>query len=352
MDPRPAIVIVDDEPSQLAAMLYALVRRFGGDYRIVPHLSGNAALEGVARIRAEGGETALVIADQWMPEMNGVDLLARVRDLDPGAKRALLVAWGDKEAAATILEGCAFGKLENYVEELLRALPPLVRDERCRQAALLLESRGGRLRVDDLAVRLGLHVRSLERRFVEHLGLPSKRLTRLVRLRHVLARLHRGGYGTLADLAHACGLRRPGPYEPPQCRSRSTGRSSRSGSPGRSWSRSRAASTSPSSRTATRRGRGSSAFCPRARGDASRDQRRPLGRVTVATAGSTAARSPWASIALLEDRRELGGGDAVLRDPEVMIDDAGRDPDERPEGGTARRCSGEPALDCRGWFGR
>jgi len=117
MDPRPAIVIVDDEPSQLAAMLDALVRRFGADYRIVPHLSGNAALEGVARIRAEGGETALVIADQWMPEMNGVDLLARVRDLDPGAKRALLVEWGDKEAAPTILEGCAFGKLENYVNK-------------------------------------------------------------------------------------------------------------------------------------------------------------------------------------------------------------------------------------------
>lgn len=91
------------------------------------------------------------------------------------------------------------------LEELLRALPPLVRDERCREAALLLESRGGRLSVDDLAGRLGWHVRSLERRFVEHLGLPPKRLARLVRLRHVLAVLHRGGYGTLADLAHACG---------------------------------------------------------------------------------------------------------------------------------------------------
>jgi AraC-like DNA-binding protein len=91
------------------------------------------------------------------------------------------------------------------LEELLLALPPLARDERCRRAALLLESRGGALGVDDLARRLGLHVRSLERRFVEHLGLPPKRLARLVRLRHVLARLHSGGYGTLADLAHACG---------------------------------------------------------------------------------------------------------------------------------------------------
>jgi AraC-like DNA-binding protein len=91
------------------------------------------------------------------------------------------------------------------LEELLRALPPLVRDERCRAAAVLLERHGGRLRVDDLAARLGLHVRSLERRLVEHLGLPPKRLARLVRLREVLGRLHAGRYGTLAELAHLCG---------------------------------------------------------------------------------------------------------------------------------------------------
>jgi thioredoxin reductase (NADPH) len=115
MDPRPAIVIVDDEPGELAALLDALGRRFGGDYRIVPHLSGSAALAEIERIRTNGGETALVIADQRMPEMTGVDLLARVRDLDPRARRALLVAWGDRESAPTILHGCAFGKLENYI---------------------------------------------------------------------------------------------------------------------------------------------------------------------------------------------------------------------------------------------
>jgi thioredoxin reductase (NADPH) len=115
MDPRPAIVIVDDEPAELAGLLDALGRRFGGDYRIVPHLSGRAALADISRIRAEGGEVALVIADQRMPELPGVDLLARVRELDPRARRALLVAWGDRESAPAILQGCAFGKLENYV---------------------------------------------------------------------------------------------------------------------------------------------------------------------------------------------------------------------------------------------
>ena len=108
-------MIVDDEPGELAALLDAGGRRVGGGLRgVAPHAGSGAHAE-IARIPAHGGETALVIADQRMTEMTGVDLLARVRDLDPRARRALLVAWGDREAAPTILQGCAFGKLENYI---------------------------------------------------------------------------------------------------------------------------------------------------------------------------------------------------------------------------------------------
>jgi thioredoxin reductase (NADPH) len=115
MNARPAIVIVDDEPAELARLLDALSRRFGGDYQIVPHLSGPAALAEIERIRAQGGETALAIAAMRMAAMSGVDLLTRIRDVDPRARRVLLVAWGDRQAPATILEGCAFGRLENYI---------------------------------------------------------------------------------------------------------------------------------------------------------------------------------------------------------------------------------------------
>jgi AraC-like DNA-binding protein len=94
---------------------------------------------------------------------------------------------------------------QRALEGLLGGLPPLARDARCREAGLLLEASGGCLRVDELARRLGLHVRTLERRFVEHLGLPPKRLARLARLRNVLGRLHQGGHGNLTELAHACG---------------------------------------------------------------------------------------------------------------------------------------------------
>jgi thioredoxin reductase (NADPH) len=112
---RPAILVVDDEPTALASMLDALTRRFGGDYRVEPHLSAQSALDAIARLKADGDEIALVIADQWMPEMTGNEFLGHVRAIEPTAKRALLVSWGDREASPVILQACALGQLDNYL---------------------------------------------------------------------------------------------------------------------------------------------------------------------------------------------------------------------------------------------
>ena len=112
---RPTILVVDDEPASLASMLDALTRRFGGDYRVEPHLSARTALDSIARHKADGEEIALVIADQWMPDMNGNEFLGQVRALEPTAKRALLVSWGDHEASPVILQACALGQLDNYL---------------------------------------------------------------------------------------------------------------------------------------------------------------------------------------------------------------------------------------------
>src|SRR5215475_12676382 len=114
---RPVILAVDDEPSELAALLDALARRYGADYRVTSQLSANAALRELARMREEGEPVALIIADQWMPEMNGIDLLSRAHEIQPSAQRALLVQWGDQTAAPTILRGCAFGQIENYLHK-------------------------------------------------------------------------------------------------------------------------------------------------------------------------------------------------------------------------------------------
>jgi thioredoxin reductase (NADPH) len=115
MPDRPIIAVVDDEPAALAAMLDALTRRFGADYRVVPHLSARDALADLARMRKDGEEVALVVADQWMPEMNGNEFLGQAHGVVPGAKRALLVHWGDRSASRTILQACAFGELDNYL---------------------------------------------------------------------------------------------------------------------------------------------------------------------------------------------------------------------------------------------
>lgn len=115
MAERPVIMAVDDDPAALAAMLDALTRRFGGDYRVAPYLSAPTALEAVSRIKGDGEEIALVIADQWMPGMTGNEFLGQVHTIEPMAKRALLVDWGDHAASPTILQACALGQLDNYL---------------------------------------------------------------------------------------------------------------------------------------------------------------------------------------------------------------------------------------------
>ncbi len=115
MGERPIIVIVDDEPAALSLLLEAIQRRFGADYRVAPFLTPASALDEVARAKTAGEDVALVVADQWMPDLTGRELLGRLRALAPLAKRALLVPWGDRAAAQEILRGCAYGQLDYYL---------------------------------------------------------------------------------------------------------------------------------------------------------------------------------------------------------------------------------------------
>src|SRR3954447_20597452 len=107
MERRPAILAVDDDPAVLASVARDLRRGFGEGYRIVRATSGSEGLELIRQIRARGEQVALLIADQRMPGMPGTDYLVEARKLVPDAKRVLLTAYADTEAAIAAINDVA-----------------------------------------------------------------------------------------------------------------------------------------------------------------------------------------------------------------------------------------------------
>jgi thioredoxin reductase (NADPH) len=80
---RPAIVAVDDDARALRRIEDELTRRYGADYHVACSTSALEALTRLDEIRASGGPVAIVLADQWMPEMSGPEFLERVTGLHP-----------------------------------------------------------------------------------------------------------------------------------------------------------------------------------------------------------------------------------------------------------------------------
>jgi thioredoxin reductase (NADPH) len=95
----PVILVVDDEPTVLAAVARDLRHGFGERYRIVRAGSGEEALEVLRELVRRGEQVALLVVDQRMPGLSGTDYLVRARELVPTAKRVLLTAYADTEAA-------------------------------------------------------------------------------------------------------------------------------------------------------------------------------------------------------------------------------------------------------------
>ena len=104
---RPAILVVDDEPAVLAAVARDLRRGFGERYRVLRASSGAEALEVLRELRTRGEQVAMLIADQRMPGMPGTEYLVQARMLVPDAKRVLLTAYADTEAAIAAINEVA-----------------------------------------------------------------------------------------------------------------------------------------------------------------------------------------------------------------------------------------------------
>ncbi|KAA9333332.1 FAD-dependent oxidoreductase [Hymenobacter busanensis] len=99
MDKKPVLLVVDDDPQVLSAIDRDLRSEFRKDYRIVRAGSGTEAVGALNQLKSRAEPLALVLADQRMPDMEGVQVLEQARTLFPEAKRVLLTAYADTEAA-------------------------------------------------------------------------------------------------------------------------------------------------------------------------------------------------------------------------------------------------------------
>src|SRR3954449_6200749 len=96
---RPTVITVDDDREVLRAIERDLRRKYGERYRVLKADSGQTALETLRELKVRNDALALMLVDQRMPGMSGVEFLKQAVDLFPEAKRVLLTAYADTEAA-------------------------------------------------------------------------------------------------------------------------------------------------------------------------------------------------------------------------------------------------------------
>jgi thioredoxin reductase (NADPH) len=111
---EPVILVVDDDAQVLAAIRRDLRTRYREDYRVLAANSGEAAIDLVQELKVRGDTLAIVISDQRMPSMLGVDVLARCREIYPIARRVLLTAYSDVKAAIRAINEA---HLDHYLEK-------------------------------------------------------------------------------------------------------------------------------------------------------------------------------------------------------------------------------------------
>jgi len=96
---KPVILTIDDDPEVLQAVARDLRRAYGDRFRVLRADSGPAALEVLKQLKLRDDPAALLLADQRMPHMSGVEFLEQALKLFPKVKRALLTAYADTDAA-------------------------------------------------------------------------------------------------------------------------------------------------------------------------------------------------------------------------------------------------------------
>jgi thioredoxin reductase (NADPH) len=111
-DRKPILLTVDDDPGVSRAVARDLRRQYGEAYRVVRTESGPQALETLRELKLRGDLVAVLLADHRMPDMTGLEFLEEAMDLFPHARRALLTAYADTDAA---IEAINVVDLDHYL---------------------------------------------------------------------------------------------------------------------------------------------------------------------------------------------------------------------------------------------
>jgi thioredoxin reductase (NADPH) len=96
---KPVLLTVDDDAEVLRAVERDLRREYGNRFRVLRANSGELALDALRQLKLRNDPVALLLVDQRMPRMSGVEFIERANTIYPEAKRALLTAYADTEAA-------------------------------------------------------------------------------------------------------------------------------------------------------------------------------------------------------------------------------------------------------------
>jgi thioredoxin reductase (NADPH) len=148
--PEPVLLAVDDDPNTLRRIEHELRQRYGSYYRVACEDSPESGMRTLQDLRAADKEVAVVLADQWMPGMTGVEFLTHTRPLYPDAKRALLFERGNRTTREPILQAMALGQIDYYVPKPEQ--PPDEEFHRC--IAQFLEEWARDYRPASVAVRI------------------------------------------------------------------------------------------------------------------------------------------------------------------------------------------------------
>src|SRR5439155_1103115 len=213
--PKPVLLTVDDDPEVLRAIERDLRSRYADRYRVMRANSGSGGLDTLRELKARNNPVALLLADQRMPQMDGVNFLSAATEMHPLAKRALLTAYADTNAA---IDAINEARIHYYLmkpwdppeEKLYPALDDLLHDWTSTfhppyEGIRVLGTRWSNRSYEVPGGQAGL-----SSRIENYLGFPSG-LSGNDLARRAVAQARRFGVDILAP-QEAVGIRSEGPY--------------------------------------------------------------------------------------------------------------------------------------------